>query len=224
VFAGHHEYWSRAMRTTLEGLIGAGTHIAFFSANELYQQVRFAPSPLGPARRVTCYKVAADDPMRKIDPSLTSCGWRSEPVCEPEARVVGQMYAHVVARPADWRVEHAEHWLYEHTGLHDGERIVNLVGQEYDTFRPELAPEGTILLAQGPVQPNCVDPTTPAVHTATLYVAPSGARVFAAGTFQWSWALDPIGRHTWADIRTPLDRRVAIMTANLLDRLGDGAA
>ena len=223
IFQGHHEYWSRGMRQALEALMAAGTNVLFLSANELYWQVRFDDSPLGAARRITCYKQAADaDPMRHTHPELTTTLWRARPVSEPEARVVGQMYAHVVARPADWQVRNARHWLYEHTGLRDGDRIANLVGQEYDTFRPQLAPPGTILLAQGSVEPDHPDPDTPALHTATMYVAPSGAVVFAAGTFQWSWALDDFGRRSWARVRTPLDRRVGIMTANLLNRLGDG--
>jgi len=224
VFAGHHEYWSRGMRDALEAQIAAGTNVVFLSANEMYQQVRLADSPLGPARRVTCYKVAADDPMHLDEPSLTSCAWRSKPIAEPEAMVVGQMYAHVVARPADWRVVQAGHWLYAGTGLRDGDHLTNLVGQEYDTFFPQHAPPGTLLLAESPVEPNCIDPSIPALHTATLYTAPSGATVFAAGTMQWSWALDSFGGRTWAGVRTPLDKRVGIMTANLFNRLGDGPA
>ncbi len=224
VFQGHHEYWSRGMRDALEGLIAAGTNVLFLSANEMYWQVRLDDSPLGPARRVTCYKFAAPDPVRMTDPQLTTTLWRDPPVRQPEAAVVGQMYAHVVSRPADWRVVNAGHWLYANTGLHNGDAIVNLVGQEYDTFHPRLAPPGTILLAQSPVIPDHYDPSTPPIHTATMYTAPSGATVFAAGTFQWSWALDDFGRRTWAGIRTPLDRRVGIMTANLFNRLGDGVA
>jgi len=224
VFAGHHEYWSRGMRTALEAQIEAGTNVVFLSANELYQQVRFTDSPLGPARRITCYKVAADDPMHLTEPSLTSCAWRSSPITEPEAMVVGQMYAHVVRRPADWRVVRAGHWLYAGTGLRDGDRLTNLVGQEYDTFFAKYAPPGTLLLAESPVEPNCIDPRIPALHTATLYTAPSGATVFAAGTMQWSWALDSFGGRAWASIRTPLDKRVGIMTSNLFNRLGDGPA
>ncbi len=224
VFQGHHEYWSRGMRDRVEALIAGGTNVLFLSANEMYQQVRFGDSPLGSSRRVTCYKEADLDPMRFIDPAMTAVPWRDKTVGQPEAAVVGQMYGHVVTRPADWRVRNADHWLYEGTGLREDDAIVNLVGQEYDTYFPQYAPPGTVLLAQSPVEPDCVDPRTPSIHTATMYTAPSGATVFAAGTFQWSWALDSFGRRTWAGIRTPLDRRVGIMTANLLNRLGDGVA
>lgn len=222
VFAGHHEYWSRGMREAVEAAIAGGTSVLFLSANEMYQQVRFEDSNLGTTRRVTCYKSAAADPLASSDPRLVSVPWRAAPLREPEATVVGQMYAHVVETPADWRVERADHWLYQGTGLHDGDRLTNLVGQEYDTFFPQYAPPGTVLLARSPVQPNCVDPTTPALHTATMYRAPSGATVFAAGTYQWSWAMDAFGERSYAGVRTPLDRRVSIMAANLFNRLGDG--
>jgi hypothetical protein len=226
VFAGHHEYWSRPMRTALEGAIGSGINVAFLSANEVYWQVRFAPSPLGPARRVTCYKSAALDPLAATQPTLATTRWREPPVNDPEAPLVGQMYGHIVRRPADWVVLGAKHWLYEGTGLVDGDRIVNLVGQEYDTFFPGYSQPGTQILARSPVEAvvRGVDPTPgPKVHTATIYTADSGATVFAAGTFQWSWALDSFGERSYRGRTTPPDERVERMTRNLFDRLGDGS-
>jgi hypothetical protein len=228
VFAGHHEYWSREMRTTIEHAIAAGTNVAFLSANEMYWQVRLESGPLGPASRIVCYKSATHDPMAKITPALTTCRWREHPVNEPEAKVLGQMYGHVVAEPADWVVEDSSHWLYAGTGLQDGDPIANLVGQEYDTVFPDLAPKGLEVVARGPVSvavDSLDDPgafPSPAVHTATVYQADSGATVVSAGTFQWSWALDTYGQHSYGMRTTPVDRRVGQMTANLFDRLGDG--
>ena len=230
VFAGHHEYWSRPMRDAVTATLGAGVNLAFLSANEVYWQIRRGDSPLGPDRRVTCYKSAALDPLTPTQPMLATCRWREAPVSEPEAALVGQMYGHVALRPADWIVAGSSHWLYAGTGLRDGDRIANLVGQEYDTYFASLAPPGTQILARSPVRANVRatnDPgafPSPALQTATIYTAPSGATVFAAGTFQWSWALDPFGAPTWAGIATPQDARVQRMTANLFDRLGDGLA
>ena len=228
VFAGHHEYWSRPMRTTLETAIASGVNVAFLSANEVYWQVRFEPSPLGPARRVVCFKSAALDPLATSQPDLATCRWREPPVNDPEAAVVGQMYGHIVERVADWVVAGADHWLYAGTGLRNGDRIVNLVGQEYDTFYPQYAPPGTRILAASSVvpairaEPQGGQPSNPSVHNATIYTAESGATVFAAGTFQWSWALDEYGDRAYRGVATPLDERVARMTKNLFDRLGDG--
>ena len=228
VFAGHHEYWSRPMRTAIEDAIAAGVNVAFLSANEVYWQVRFEPSPLGPARRVTCYKVAALDPIATSRPELTTVRWREAPVNDPEATLVGEMYGHIVRRPADWVVQQPDHWLYEGTGLRAGDRLVNLVGQEYDTFFAQFAQPGTVILARGPVEAVIRRPpiegglASPAVHTSTMYTAVSGATVFAAGTFQWSWAIDHMGSRAYLGHATPFDDRVVRMTRNLFDRLGDG--
>ncbi len=234
LFVGHHEYWSRPMRTTIETAIATGTNVAFLSANEMCWQVRLEASPLGPGRRMTCYKSARRDPLATTQPAVTTCRWREPPVNDPEAVVVGQMYGHIVARSADWVVAGSDHWLYTGTGLRDGDRIVNLVGQEYDTFFPSLAHPETTILARSPVVPVILGPRSgdpglsgspfqpldPALHTATCYTAESGATVVAAGTFQWSWALDGFGPRSRRGVSTPLDPRVGRMTRNLLDRLG----
>jgi hypothetical protein len=53
-----------------------------------------------------------------------------------------------------------------------------------------------------------------------MYTVASGATVFAAGTFQWSWAIDDYGDRAYHGIATPLDARVERMTRNLVERLG----
>jgi len=234
LFVGHHEYWSRPMRMTIEAAIASGTNVAFLAADDMAWQVRLETSPLGPARRVTCYKSSALDPLAATQPELTTCHWREPPVNDPEAVTIGQMYGHVVARVADWVATGTTHWLYEGTGIRDGDRIRNLVGQEYDTFYPSLAPPGTTILARSPVDPvirqesadaaTGPQPLDARTQTATAYTAASGATVIAAGTFQWSWALDTFGDRSYRGITTPPDARVARMTRNILDRLGDGGA
>jgi hypothetical protein len=228
VFAGHHEYWSRSMRAALEGLVASGTNVAFLSANEIYWQVRLEDGPLGPASRIVCYKSAAYDPLVATAPSLTTCRWREAPVAEPEAALIGQMYGHVVAATTDWVVTNPGHWLYEGTGVDEGDRFVNLVGQEYDTLYPELAPAAVDVIARSPVVPGLSESNdpgahpSPAIHTATVYTAGSGATIVAAGTFQWSWAIDRYGDRSYHGRLTPFERRVGRMTQNLFDRLGDG--
>ena len=230
VFAGHHEYWSRPMRDRIERGVAEGTNVAFLSGNEVYWSIRLGDGGTRPGRRITCYKSASRDPLATSQPSLATCRWREPPLNDPEATLVGQMYGHILARPADWVVTNATHWLYEGTGVRTGDRFTNLVGGEYDTFFPAYAPAGTEIIARGPVQAVVrghrlrVDPDGPAVHTATVYTADSGATVVSAGTFQWSWALDGYGLREYRGIVTPRDARVARITRNLFDRLGDGPA
>ncbi len=226
VFAGHHEYWSRPMRTALETAVASGVNVLFLSANEVYWQVRLEDSPLGRARRVTCYKSAHLDPMASINPGLTTCRWRERPVDDPEAPLVGQMYGHIVRRPGNWVAAQTDHWLYEGTGLRDGDHLVNLVGQEYDSYFPGLGNPGTIILARSPIDAVIEADqrigryASPAIHNATMYTANSGATVFAAGTFQWSWAIDQFGDRSYRGAATPYDERVVQMTRNLFERLG----
>jgi hypothetical protein len=118
-------------------------------------------------------------------------------------------------------VTNADHWLYAGTGVRDGDRFTSLVGQEYDTFYPALAPPGTELWARSPTMASAgqTDPTGhPTVHT-----TPAGGTVVSAGTYQWSWALDSFGEHEYQGRVTPLDARVARVTTNIYRRLGDGS-
>jgi hypothetical protein len=85
-----------------------------------------------------------------------------------------------------------------------------MVAGEADRYFPRTPlPEhqGRILLAHSPYQ----DSEGATRHQETsLYRAPSGALVFAAGTFAWSPALDRPGH---------VDTRIQRATANLLDRI-----
>jgi hypothetical protein len=233
VFVGHPEYWSVGMRRSLEAAIAAGTNVAFFSADEVYWRVRYDRVGDSAFRAVTCYRNAEIDPLAKIDPTVATTKWRDPPSKDPESRVIGQMYGHVVSVPANFVCSAPDHWLYEGTGMVAGDGIVNLVGQEYDRFwtGAGLSPDGTQILATSPVVPNLqhetsiygspsADEPVHPVHNATIYTAASGATVFSAGTMQWSWALDDWGSPSYAGVRTPLDWRVGRMTSNVLDRLG----
>ncbi len=229
VFAGHHEYWSAPMRRTLERAIGGGTNVCFLSANQLYWAIRLNPSRTGPGRRITCFRGVGRDVIAAADPARATTRWRDAPLSEPEAALVGQQFGHVLRGPADWVVSDADHWIYQGTGLRDGDRIRRLIGGECDTYVETLAPPDTRVLARSPVETRAGDDEVgdarlPREHTATIYTAESGATVFAAGTFQWAWALDDFRLFDERNGTTPVDPRVGRMTANLYDRLGDGPA
>lgn len=233
LFVGHPEYWSRGMRSTLEAAVAAGTNVAFFSANEIYWRVRLggAGGVAGGLREVTCYRRAALDPLAAVDPQNVTTKWRDPPVAEPEAAVIGEMFAHTVKASGDFVVAAPDHWIYAGTGVRAGDRFTNLIGSEYDRVFPEFAPPGLTILASSPVDANLgrlpevygtPAPSQPGdtVQNATIYTARSGATVFAAGTMQWAWALDSWGDPQFNGARTPVDPRVQQITANILDRLG----
>ncbi|WP_410537808.1 N,N-dimethylformamidase beta subunit family domain-containing protein [Streptomyces sp. KL2] len=200
VFAGHDEYWSAPMRRAVEKARDSGTSLVFLSANTMYWQVELGPSPSGaPDRLMTCRKRRGPGRSRR---------WRDQG--EPEQQVLGVQYAGQVPRPHPMVVRNTSHWLWEATGAAEGEELPGLVAGEADRYFPRTAlPPHTdrVLLAHSPYR----DASGARRHQETsLYEAPSGALVFASGTFAWSPALDRPG-HT--------DSRIQRATANLLDRI-----
>ncbi|MFF9108110.1 N,N-dimethylformamidase beta subunit family domain-containing protein [Streptomyces sp. NPDC014805] len=200
VFPGHDEYWSVPMRRAAEQARDHGTSLVFLSANTMYWQVELGPSPSGvPDRLLTCRKRKGPG-----KPVL----WRE--IDRPEQQLVGIQYAGRVPEPHPLIVRNAGHWLWEATGAQEGDALDGLVAGEADRYFPR-APlpehEERVLLAHSPYR----DTEGARRHQETsLYRAPSGAWVFASGTFAWSPALDRPGH---------VDPRIQRATANLLDRI-----
>jgi hypothetical protein len=123
VCAGHDEYWSDAMRSRVQAFVRNGGNVAFFSGNTCWYQVSFDD----------------DHSFRRI------CPWSetSRPD-RPENILTGVSYRNGGERrhdhsliPVGYRVQHADHWVYEQTGLRDGESFgdgddQHLVGYECD--------------------------------------------------------------------------------------------
>ncbi|MFI0718354.1 N,N-dimethylformamidase beta subunit family domain-containing protein [Streptomyces sp. NPDC021224] len=203
VFPGHDEYWSAPMRRAVERARDLGTSLVFLSANTMYWQVELSASASGePDRLLSCRKHRGEGRGGKV--SL----WRE--LGEPEQLVMGVQYAGRVPQPSPLVVRNASHWLWEATGAGEGDEIEDLVAGEADRYFPRVPlPESTerILLAHSPYE--AADGRRRHQET-SLYRAPSGAYVFASGTFAWSPALDRPGH---------VDARVQRATANLLDRI-----
>ena len=123
------------MCSNLENVASQGKNAAFFDADSIYWQIRFDSSSSGVANRViTCYKDATLDPMSQTNPSLTTVNWRNSPVNMPENALLGEMYESLFtwATTFPWVVTNANHWIYNGTGLKNGDSIPGVVGYEYD--------------------------------------------------------------------------------------------
>jgi hypothetical protein len=72
VSTGHDEYYSKEMRTSLESARNQGINLAFLGANAIFRQIRYQDSPLGTNRREVCYKSAAEDPISRTNPALST--------------------------------------------------------------------------------------------------------------------------------------------------------
>jgi hypothetical protein len=150
----------------------------------------------------------------------------------PECLLEGVQHADIRAldHPLDYTVTSAganDPWL-QATGFLAGDRIAGVVGREHDTLTgyPGCVKPGETVLFH--YDGGGVDLNGDAIR----YTAPSGARIFASGAQQFSWALDsfrsddtlapstPVG----SDRNAPVDPRVQQFMRNALEDLTRPAA
>jgi hypothetical protein len=188
-----------------------GVNLAFFNANDIFWQVRFEASAAGVANRVmVCYRYASIDPV--YGPTTTVM-WRAAPANRPEQLLMGVQYT----SEANWGttvpyvVTNSANWAYNGTGVKDGDAVPGVVGYQMDRYMSDVPAPASIsrtLLSQSPFT---TSGGTADYANSSLYQAPSGAFVFAAGSSSWSGALDNFG------LTTPTDARIQQTTANVLN-------
>jgi hypothetical protein len=176
--AGHDEYWSRRIRDAFEAARDAGTNLAFLGANIGFWQVRYEAG----GRTIVGYK-SKDDPLtgqkeqtvqfRDLTPSRPECSLLGVQTDAGITSVGDSPRGYSVAAPADpW---------FAGTGFTSSTVLDDLVGYEWDTLVPGCIP-GAIVLFHWEGKPSNSD--------AVRYTAASGARVFSAGSLQFTWGLD----------------------------------
>ncbi len=215
---GHDEYWSKEMRDHVEGAIAAGVNVGFFAGNESYWQVRFEPSAAGVANRVmvgykdfaNCICAPGPDPVWNVNNSVLTTLFRDPQVNRPEERMMGVMFGGEVNN-APFVVKNSSSWVYAGTGWTDGTSVPGIVGYEYDHYFGDAnTPANITVLSNTPVVNT--ENNQPDTANSTIYTAPSGALVFAAGTIQWSYGLDNFGGTTF------VNAGIQRVTSNILAR------
>jgi hypothetical protein len=195
-----------------------GVALGFFGGNGVYWQVRFEPSARGQVGRVlVCYRDAGLDPVK--GPTAT-VRWRDGG--RSEQRLLGGMSVEqqpASAPPAPFVVTNSSHWVYQGTGLRDGDAVPGIVGYEADRrWSGEPAPPavaGTYTRLSH--SPFTTVRGASEHQESTVYQAPSGAWVFNAGSIKWSWGL-------YNDDQTFADGRIQRIVANVLERMVAGRA
>jgi titin len=222
IVLGHDEYWSKAQRDNVEGAIAAGVNAAFFAGNESYWQVRFEPNAAGDPNRVmvgykdfaNCACPPGPDPLWNQDNSQLTGLWRDPQVGRPEEQMMGVQFGGE-AYGKDYVVKNSGNWVYAGTGWTDGTVVPGIIGYEYDHyFADAQTPANITVLSNSPVTNE--ETGQPDTANSTIYTAPSGAQVFAAGTIQWGWGLDNFGGN--GIVNTGLQR----VTDNILSRFATG--
>ena len=228
VFASHHEYISRNTYDALETHHSRGGHLAFFSGNDIYYQVRFEDD----GNTMVSYKSYArrEDPMMDVDNSLVSTWWREEPVNRPPEALQGVCYVpySYCFEREHFIVQDCDHFVFEGTGLQNGDSTGwKVASSETDHIGPNSPPFMDILLTarreeirseyknNDYVQVDHVDVAVIYYEDSPEYGFPDGrsGQVFAAGTEQ-GWG-DAIGY--WSEDHETMRR----ITCNIIQHMVD---
>jgi hypothetical protein len=129
---------------------------------------------------------------------------------------------------ADIAIKNPGHWIFEGTGLKDGDSLKHLVGWEYHGF-PLKKDSSIAVLGIGKIETNRFSSNDPPDHAMVMYTAEKGNFVFNAGTCFWSLPLSsPPGYKNPVNNQGELgkevidftreDPRIQKITKNLLDR------
>lgn len=212
---GHDEYWSLEMYKNVQQAIQEGLSVAFLSGNTCCFVAPLAPSTDG-------------RPTRMFHRGGRYGGLldAEKPIMGPfdvegpnENLLLGARTVNPFNGSGDWIVTKADHWLFEGTGLKNGDRFEGLVGWEFHGD-PAAIP-GLEVVASGQTI-NGGD--REATYTATVYPGPQGNWVLNASTIFWSMGLSRppglIPPHSHYGRPHGPDPRVQRITGNFLAKCG----
>lgn len=186
VIAGHSEYWTRSMRDALVAAEDRGVGVVAFGGNLVYRQIRLEPDSRGvPDRTVVCYKETSLDPLARSQPQLTTIEFSKLPTPELAHQVLGADFAGITLQTSPLVLAPGIATFAPDIGLRAGQKLPALLGGELDQLTDTAH---GLTLTETPIVNTAGQPVRP---TASLWVGPGGADVFDAGTFAWTWGLDP---------------------------------
>jgi hypothetical protein len=184
MIAGHDEYWTKGIHDALQQARDLGTNLAFLGANIGFWQVRYEDG----RRTVVEYRKALRDP--ETDPTQKTVMSRNLVPPRPECELLG---VQGIVEPGnqsigikDLAVNPAaltDPW-FAGTGFTSTSVLPGLVGYEWDLITPGCKTSPLTDLFHTPGGSGSPD------ADAVRYTAPSGARVFSAGSLRFSWGLD----------------------------------
>ena len=249
VFVGHSEYWSKNMRDGLDRFVQKGRNAMILSGNTMWWQVRFEGD------QIVGYKAnSTDDPLYGVNDQLVTGHWFEEPVNDPENRSIGVSfrnagYVDAGSPPGGgkfypkeegyggYTIVDGSHWLFDGTGLEDGDTFGIQYNQNGDLGTVILGPEvdGALFewIDDKPMvtgedgTPSYFEilghaPAGSAKHnlkghaTMGLLDVPGGGTVFNAATMGWVEGLWIAWNTTTNELVDPVVSRI---TQNAIERL-----
>ncbi|HVT59469.1 MAG TPA: N,N-dimethylformamidase beta subunit family domain-containing protein [Thermoanaerobaculia bacterium] len=221
ISVGHDEYWSRAMHDNVKAARDAGVSLAFLSGNTCFGVVDVHAGHDGAAHRAI-RRIGQYGP---IDPRNVRDGFTEmldlKQNGPDESLLIGARSSYPLTGGADWVCVAPRHWIFEGTGMEQGDRVPGLVGWEWHGDPAEIP--GLEVVAQGFIRRWGGAPR----YTATVYPGPKGNFVFNGATCWWSdgLAAPPGYQHPALGRAQPQgpDARIQRITANLIRRAVAGA-
>jgi len=218
ISVGHDEYWDLRQYHSVKTAIERGTNVLFLSANDCYMVTPFTPNAKGEAlrrlTRETCYGEFSETEREAYSKVL---GPFENP--GPDERdLIGARTIVPFNGGGDWTCAKPDHWLFDGTGMKQGDSIPGLVGWEFHG-EPDLERPGLEVVAEGNVWSGG---TRLGRYAATIYPGPKDNFVFNATTIFWCQGLSSPPGHIipWSHFSRPHgpDLRVQRITANALKR------
>jgi hypothetical protein len=226
---GHDECWSYGERESAVKAYNQGMNIVFFAASPVLRHVRTQASPLGQDRELVDYRDSAADPLdgRGNPMQVTGNEWSNPPSSWPEYDFVGDVYSGFLEPGVHtgFTVADASAWVFDGTGLRNGEVIPGVVASDVDQFaRAEGQPADDQIFGHSPVAARAGQSnTSPWFSDMTYYTnATTGAGVIDSGTNNWIPALDDrSGCHAGGVCEWAMVQRI---TGNIFKLFGQGPA
>lgn len=214
---GHDEYWDIRQFRSAEKMRDAGVNLMFLAGNSVCWVSPYRDSYDGRPNRITFRggPYGGDQEYAKNRHKNNGPFPYNGP---DEGLLMGARNIEPINGGGDWICVKPDNWIFEGTGMKQGESIPGLIGWEYHgkaaTEIPGLEVVGAGTAWVGGVRPQ--------QWTATVYPGPKGNFVFNAATIWWAQAMSTPPGHVlpwshWSRPHGPDDRVQRIMT-NLLNR------
>ena len=216
ISVGHDEYWDIRQFQSVSKMRDAGVSLLFLSGNSVCWVTPFRASHDGRENRIIFRggPYGADNWYAKEREEMHGPFPERGP---DEGLLMGARNVRPVNGGGDWIVETPDHWIFEGTGVKQGDSIPGLIGWEFHGEPADIP--GLVTVAQGTAWQGGVNP---AGWAATIYPGPQGGLVFNAATIFWAQGLSHPPGHTlpwshWSRPHGP-DERMQQITHNVLKR------
>jgi len=215
ISAGHDEYWDVRQYHSVAAMRDAGVNILFLSGNAVCWVSPFRASSAGEQNRIITRDAPFGGLARQKFNDLKH--FEGHTIGPDEGLLMGAINVIPVNGGGDWICVKPEHWIFDGTGMKQGESVPGMVGWEYHGDPAKI--EGLEVVAEGTAFQGGHRPQH---WTATIYPGPKGNFVFNAATIWWAQGLSKPPGHmpVWSHYSRPHgpDVRIQRITANLLNK------